>query len=82
MGNNIDWNSIEKLLDELFTHQYKKLYSCGTEIIPNLTTDDLLQPNDFQELEFHPHFRYEEGVLAGIQTVQTALNAIKRDNLQ
>jgi hypothetical protein len=30
-------------------------------------------------LEFNPHFRYEEGVLAGIQTVQMALWALKKE---
>jgi len=30
----------------------------------------LLQPNDFPELENHPLFRYEEGVLEGILTAR------------
>jgi hypothetical protein len=41
-------------------------------IRPNLTTDDLLQPNDYLELENHPEFRFEEGVLNGIHTARMA----------
>lgn len=68
-------NGIEALLNELEEGQQKTLYALGRRIVPNLTTEDLLQPNDYPELEENPHFRYEEGVLAGIRTVQTALRA-------
>lgn len=74
-----DWNAIEKLLQEISKKQYDELYACGQRIIPSLTSEDMLQPNDFPELENHPIFRYEEGVLAGIQTVQMALKALKKD---
>lgn len=63
------------LLDELIEQQKQKLLECGCQIIPNLTADDILQPNDYQELENNPLFRYEEGVLAGMQIVKTALRA-------
>ena len=63
------------LIDEIVQGQQKEVLQCANRIIPHLTPDDLLQPNDFPELENHPHFRYEEGVLAGIFTVQMALQA-------
>lgn len=63
------------LMEELVEFQQKKLLKVGKEIVPHVTLDDLLQPNDFPELENHPIFRYEEGVLAGIQTAQMALQA-------
>lgn len=74
-----DWNQIEELLDELIRGQRNKVLSCGRRIVPSLTEDDMLQPNDYPELENHPHFRYEEGMLAGMQTVQMALAARKKD---
>lgn len=74
-----DWNSTEKLFDDLIALQYKKLLQCGQQIIPNITADDLLQPNDFLELEYNPLFRYEEGVLSGIQTAQMALRSLQLD---
>ncbi len=62
----------EKLFDELIEQQEKKLLRDASKIIPNITSDDILQPNDFPELENHPHFRYEEGVLKGLHTAKMA----------
>ncbi len=63
------------LLDEIAQGQHKTVKKCANKIVPHITDEDLLQPNDFPELENHPHFRYEEGVLAGILTVRMALQA-------
>ena len=67
--------SVEKLLDEMIEQQKGKLLAMARKIVLNATADDLLQPNDFPELEFHPHFRYEEGILAGYQAAKAALLA-------
>ena len=64
-----------KLLDELIEGQQKKLLSTARRIVPNITEDDLLQPNDFPALELHPHFRYEEGILDGLRVARTAILA-------
>jgi hypothetical protein len=76
-----DWEEIAALIEEIACLQRKKLLACGQQIIPNVTEDDVLQPNDFIELENDPFFRYEEGVLAGIQSVQMALLAQHRDKV-
>ena len=68
------------LLDELIEGQKAKLLASAKRIVPHVTPDDLLQPNDFPELEFHPHFRYEEGILDGMQVAKTALFAKIREN--
>ena len=73
------WNEIDKLLQELVQYHKNQLLKCGRRIIPHLTAEDVLQPNDFRELEFNPHFRYEEGILAGIQAVQSALASLEAD---
>lgn len=65
----------EKLLDELIEGQKKNVLSTAKRIVPQVTEEDLLQPNDFPELEFHPHFRYEEGILDGLRVARTALLA-------
>ncbi len=75
MINKEEWNTLESLLTELVEGQHAELIKCGRRIVPHLTTDDLMQPNDFPELENHAVFRYEEGVLSGMQSVQTALRA-------
>jgi hypothetical protein len=49
------------------------LLNLARELSPHLTPDDLLQPQDFPELELNPSFRYEEGILAGLEMVQIAL---------
>lgn len=75
---NPKWEAIDQLLKELVQFHQAQLLKNGRRIVPHLTPEDLLQPNDYQELEFNPHFRYEEGILAGIQTVQMALWALKK----
>ena len=67
--------NLDRLLEDLEEGQRKTLYATGRRIVPTLTHEDLLQPNDYPELEENPHFRYEEGVLAGIMTVRAALRA-------
>ncbi len=61
------------LLDEICEAQHEKVLKCGRTFVPNLTSEDALQPCDYPELELNPHFRYEEGVLEGVQTVKAAL---------
>lgn len=67
---------IEQLILELIEGQKEKVLKCGRQFVPTLTSEDALQPNDYPELENNPHFRYEEGVLEGLQTAQTALRAL------
>lgn len=57
--------------------QEEKLYALGVKMVPSLTRDDLLQPNDFPLLEAHPLFRYEEGLLEGLRTALMAIRASK-----
>jgi hypothetical protein len=71
--------NIEKIIDEMTVAQQRSLMALGRRIVPTLTSEDLLQPNDYPELENHPEFRYEEGVLAGMQTIQMAFRAIKAE---
>ncbi len=66
-------SELDQLLQELIDGQQKTLLQFARRIVPNATSDDILQPNDFPELENHPHFRYEEGLLAGLQSAQIAL---------
>jgi len=72
--------SLEELLDELLSLQEKKLLEYAAQIVPNVTSDDILQPNDYTELENHPFFRYEEGVLKGIYATKMAILAWDRES--
>lgn len=66
------------MFDELIAQQRKKVLNCALRILPHLTEDDILQPNDFPELERNPYFRYEEGVLEGLMTARMAYLASQK----
>lgn len=70
-------NSIEqeRVIDEVIDFQRERLLKMAKRFYPSIAHEDLLQVNDFPELENHPEFRYEEGVLAGMLTLQMALRA-------
>ncbi len=70
---------MERIFDELIRLQQIKIKICAESIIPNLTDDDLLQPNDFPVLENNPYFRYNEGVLEGLMSAKAAFQAYQKD---
>ena len=75
MKISMDKSDLEELLESLISMQQEVLLRNGRRLIPNLTSDDVLQPNDFPELEFNPDFRYEEGILAGMLSVRAAIRS-------
>lgn len=66
-------------VSEMIETQQNQLLELGRRFIPTLTPEDMLQPNDYPELENNPHFRYEEGILAGLQSLQMAIQALEQD---
>ncbi len=66
-------------LERMREAQAKKLLSIAARIIPNISQEDLLQPQDYPVLEEHPEFRYEEGVLAGIESALALLYALEKE---
>ncbi len=68
-------DEIEALFGELCSLQEKRLLAFARRLLPRITSDDLMQPNDYPELENHPVFRYEEGVLEGLRSARMALLA-------
>jgi len=71
---------LDKIFNDMIRAQRSKLFSIAQRIIPTLTQDDLLQPNDFPALEQHPVFRYEEGILAGLLSAHAAYLAEIKEN--
>lgn len=69
---------MQDFFDELIALQRNKVLTCARRIIPHITEDDILQPNDFPLLEMNPHFRYEEGVLEGLMTARMAFLAERK----
>jgi hypothetical protein len=68
-------NDALELIESLIVAQKEKVFTCARRIVPHITQEDVLQPNDFPQLEFHPHFRFEEGILDGMQVVRAAIQA-------
>jgi hypothetical protein len=74
--------SYQGSLNQAIEQQRKRLLSLGRAIIPTLTPEDVLQPNDYPALEMHPLFRYEEGVLEGLLTARAVFNAERAANAE
>lgn len=68
------------LVEEIIDAQKAKLLICGRHFVPKLTFEDLLQPNDYPELENNPHFRFEEGLLKGEESIRAALFALFQED--
>jgi len=64
------------LLGELEVYQKKHLTKYAKQFVPNITEEDILQPNDYSILENNPLFRYEEGVLHGVLSTISAVQAM------
>ena len=62
----------EQLIQELIRHQQSKVLKVAREIVPDLTPEDIRNPQDFPELVADTMFNYEDGILTGYLTFQTA----------
>ncbi len=74
--------STENLIQELIFHQQSKVLKVAREIVPDATSEDIRNPQDFPELVADTLFNYEDGILTGYLTLQTALRKqIRKENL-
>ena len=71
MPENI--KSTGELIQELIEHQQSKVLKVAREIVPDATPEDIRNPQDFPELVADALFNYEDGILTGYLTLQTAL---------
>ena len=68
--------SIKKLLEEMIKHQEAKVLKIACELIPNLTPEDIRNPQDFPKLNNNINFNYEDGILTGYLSIKTALSKL------
>ena len=65
------------ILDRLFTQmidqQERKLLQLARRIVPDLTPEDLRNPQDFAALVADATFNYEDGLLAGLRSAHMAV---------
>lgn len=73
----VSFDAIEELLEKMEQLQTQKVLELARRLKPNLTLEDIRNPHDFPELE-DPDWHYADGVLAGIQSVATAVRAMRR----
>ena len=70
------FDEIDREINAIEEVQTKKVIGLARRLLPNLTAEDIRNPHDFPELN-DPDWQYEDGVLAGIQSVRIALRAMK-----
>jgi hypothetical protein len=71
------WNDLETLLFEMEELQRQKVFNLARRLKPGLTLEDLRNPHDFPELG-DKDWHYEDGLLTGIQSVTSALRALRK----
>ena len=74
--------STEELVQELIENQQSKVLKVARDLVPEVTPEDIRNPQDFPELLADTLFNYEDGILTGFLTIQTALRKqIRTENL-
>lgn len=74
---NVAWQQVEALIVELERLQLRRVAELGRRLRPGLTAEDLRSPHDHPELS-DVDWQYQDGMLAGIQTVLAAVRARRR----
>jgi hypothetical protein len=70
---------IERELDSLFRQQSERASKLAHRLIPELTPEDLLNPDDYPQLLEAPEFMFEHGAACGVMSAKIALrSALKR----
>ncbi len=64
-----------KLLEKRETLHIAKVIDLARRLHPGLTAEDIRNPHDFPELD-DPDWHYEDGQLAGIQSVLTLVRQL------
>jgi hypothetical protein len=72
------WQDVEQLASEIESLQLQKVIDLARRLLPGLTAEDIRNPHDFPEL-VDPDWQFEAGMLAGVQTVLSAIRATRRE---
>lgn len=71
------WDEIEGLVTSMQELQHKKVFELARRLKPTLTMEDMQSPHDFPELS-DVDWHYQDGTLAGIESVLAAMRAARR----
>lgn len=66
------------LLDQMEQTQASKVIELARRLKPGLTAEDIRNPHDFPDLD-DPDWHFEDGQLAGIQSVRFAIRGLSRE---
>lgn len=66
---------LDRLLLQMIEQQEGKLLGLARQAVPDLTPEDLRNPQDFPVLSRDPTFNYEDGLLAGLRSAHMAVRA-------
>jgi predicted metal-binding protein len=75
--NTASWDTIESEVAAIEELQRVKVMTLARRLKPGLTLEDIQNPHDFPELD-DPDWHYADGILTGIQSVTSALRAMRR----
>lgn len=70
---------IEETLQPLHEHQNRRAQLTAQRLRPDLTEEDLLNPDNFAAVVTDPDFMFEHGQAAGILSAKLALRARLRE---
>ena len=69
---------LDALLDQMERTQADKVIDLARRLKPGLTAEDIRNPHDFPDLD-DPDWHFEDGQLAGIQSVRFAIRGLSRE---
>jgi hypothetical protein len=69
---------VQELLATMERAQHEKVVALARRLLPGVTPEDIRNPHDFPDLD-DPDWHFEDGQLAGIQSVRFALHGLARD---
>jgi hypothetical protein len=64
---------VDALLTSMIEQQRAKVLRLARQAVPHISSEDVMNPNDYPELKAHPTFDYEDGILAGLISAQVAI---------
>jgi (2Fe-2S) ferredoxin len=70
------WEAVEREIAAAEELQGKKVLDLARRLKPGLTLEDIQNPHDFPQLD-DPDWHYADGILSGIQSIATALRALR-----
>lgn len=72
---------LEMVLDAQHQGQVARAQKIAHTLRPDLTTEDLLNPDNFKEIIGDPDYMYEDGQAAGILSAKMAVRATLKEML-